>query len=87
MVRPAYGVAPIESLTNPNVWVRCSRRPCANRFGRYDKSAAATFTRSRVSELIRLPGTSFRTCDTVVVETPAKDATSLMVLGLRRSIR
>ena len=37
MVSPAYGVAPTASLTNPNVWVRCSRRPCANRFGRYDK--------------------------------------------------
>jgi len=67
MVRPAYGVAPIASLTNPKVCVRCRRRPWATRFGLYDNWSAASLTRSLVSALIRLPGTSLSTCDTVVV--------------------
>ena len=79
IVIPAWGDVAIRSLTKPMVSDRCSRRPCANRFGRYPRSSAAALTRIRVLSGMRLPGTSFSTWETVVVEKPARSATSRIV--------
>ena len=76
MICPANGVVTISSPSRPIVSDRCVRRPRARWLGAYPSSAAIRRTRSRVAGLIR--PTSFRLWETVVVETPAAFATTLM---------
>ena len=53
---------------------------CAWMFGRYAKSMAVCVTRRRVSSATR--PRPLRTCETVVIETPAASATSRMVADI-----
>ena len=76
MIPNACGVMVISSSIIAITCERRVRRLRATPFRTYPNSSAANLTRSRVSGLMRLPGTAFSTCETVVTETPARAATS-----------
>ena len=61
----------------PSTWVRLDTRLRARRLVRYPCSRQIRSTRSRVSG--RISGASFSARETVVTETPASLAMSLMV--------
>lgn len=79
IIGDAYRVSVTSSETNPTAWVRPVRRLRAVGSGRYCSSAAAARMRSAVASAIRVPGRLVSTKLAVVLDTPARLATSASV--------